>query len=85
VDEGSGFQDGDVLVYDDAGGVWIPAKPAAGAKGGDDTNEVFWENDTNVTVSYAITSGKNAVTAGPITIDDGVTVTVPAGSEWTIV
>ncbi len=46
---------------------------------------VFYENNTNVTQDYTITSGKNAMSAGPITIDTGVTVTVPTGSEWTVV
>jgi hypothetical protein len=80
----TGLDDGFVLIYDDASGNWFVDKAAAGAKGGGD-NEVFWENDVSVTDSYEITSGKNAVTAGPIEIDAGVTVTVPAGSEWTIV
>jgi hypothetical protein len=53
---------------------------AAGAAGG-----VFYENNTNVTADYTITSGKNAMSAGPITIDSGVTVTVPSGSTWTVV
>lgn len=48
-------------------------------------NAVFYENDQNVTGSYTITSNKNAMTAGPITVDAGVTVTVPAGSVWTVV
>lgn len=56
----------------------------AGAKGGGN-NAVFFENDVAVTNSYTITSGKNAVTAGPITINDGVVVTVPDGSAWSIV
>ena len=55
-----------------------------GAKGGGE-NLVFYENDIEVTDSYTITSGKNAMTAGPITINDGVEVTVPDGSVWTIV
>jgi hypothetical protein len=29
VDEGSGFQDGDILVYDDSGDAWIPGSPVA--------------------------------------------------------
>lgn len=45
----------------------------------------FYENPTNIALSYTITSGKNAMSAGPITIDTGVTVTVPTGSTWTIV
>ena len=46
---------------------------------------LFYENSTTVDADYTITSGKNAVSAGPITIDDGVTVTVPSGSAWTVV
>jgi hypothetical protein len=55
-----------------------------GASGGG-TNQIFYQNDQTVTVSYAITDGKNAGTFGPITIDSGVTVTVPTGSVWTVV
>ena len=55
-----------------------------GAVGGG-ADEVFYENGQNVTTNYTITAGKNAMTAGPITINDGVTVTVPDGSVWTIV
>jgi hypothetical protein len=84
VDEGSGFQDGDILIYDGIFDVWVPGPQTAGAKGGGD-DKVFWENDQTVDTSYTITTGQNAVTAGPITVQSGVTVTVPSGSEWTIV
>ena len=57
----------------------------AGAVGGANTNPVFYENDNSVDVSYTITSGKNAMAAGPIAIKSGVTVTVPSGSFLTIV
>lgn len=52
---------------------------------GGGTDKVFYEGDQNVTSDYTITTNKNAMSAGPITIDSGVTVTVPAGSVWTIV
>jgi hypothetical protein len=55
-----------------------------GATGGAN-NPVFYENDQTVTVNYTITTGKNAMTAGPVTIADGVNVTIPDGSTWTIV
>lgn len=55
-----------------------------GATGGG-SDEMFYLNGTNVTASYSIPSGKNAMTAGPVTVNDGVTVTVPDGSAWTIV
>ena len=84
IDEGSGFQDGDVLIYDTATDTWIPGTAAAGAVGGGD-DKVFWENDQSVTTNYEVSTGQNAGTFGPITIDDGVTVTVPSGSVWVVV
>lgn len=61
-----------------------PNAKIRGATGGG-TDRVFYENDTVVTTAYTITSGKNAMTAGPITINNGITVTVPNGSTWTVV
>jgi hypothetical protein len=52
---------------------------------GGGNNAVFIENDTNVTADYTITTNKNAMSAGPITVDNGITVTVSVGSEWSIV
>lgn len=51
--------------------------------GGSDT--VFFENSLAVAVSYSIPADKNAGTFGPVTINDGVTVTVPSTSVWSIV
>jgi len=57
---------------------------SAGATGGG-SDEVFYENDQSVTTNYTITNGKNAMAAGPITINSGVTVTVGSGETLTIV
>lgn len=51
---------------------------------GGGTDKVFFQNDTVVTTSYTITTAKNAMTTGPITINSGVTITVPDGSRWII-
>ena len=59
--------------------------PAGAPVGGASTNTVFFENDTAVAVNYQITSNKNAMSAGPISINAGIAVTVPSGSSWTIV
>jgi len=45
----------------------------------------IWENPQNVTADYTITDGRNAMSAGPITVDSGVTVTVGTGETWTVV
>jgi hypothetical protein len=51
--------------------------------GGADT--VFFENSQTVTTNYTLSTNKNAVTAGPITINSGVTVTIPSGASWVVV
>jgi hypothetical protein len=60
-----------------------------GALGGGATcggsDEIFYENGQTVNNDYTITTNKNAMSAGPITIATGKTVTVPTGSVWTIV
>jgi hypothetical protein len=56
-----------------------------GAATGGGTDQVFVLNDQVVTTSYTIPTGKNASSAGPITIDTGATVTVPTDSTWVIV
>ena len=59
--------------------------PASAPVGGSSSNKVFFENDKVVSVNYQITSTKNAMTAGPVTINSGIGVTVPSGCAWTIV
>ena len=55
-----------------------------GATGGG-SDDVFYENGQTVTSNYTLTTSKNAMTAGPVTINSGITVTVPSGSSWVIV
>lgn len=55
-----------------------------GATGGS-SDDVFYENGQTVTTSYTLSTGKNAVSAGPITINSGATITVPSGQSWVIV
>lgn len=38
-----------------------------------------------ISANYSITSGSNGMSAGPISVANGVTVTVPNGSTWVIV
>ena len=59
--------------------------PPSAPVGGASTNQVFFENHKAVEVGYQITSTKNAMSAGPISINTGIAVTVPSGCSWTIV
>ena len=45
----------------------------------------YIENAATITQSSTINAGHNAISAGPVTIDGGVSVTVPSGSVWTVV
>ena len=47
-------------------------------------NDVFWENAQTVATNYTITASKNALTLGDITVNSGITVTVPSGARWYI-
>ena len=69
---------GKVLGTDGTNTLWQSA-------GSNITDEFLYENDSNADASYSIAVGNNAISAGPITIDDGVVVTVPDGSYWSIV
>lgn len=64
------------------GTLW--ASVGGGATGGG-PDQVFYENSKVVTTNYTITSGKNAMSAGPITINSSISVTIPSGSVWTVV
>jgi len=54
-----------------------------GATGGG-SDEVFQENALIVTTSYTLSTGKSAMSVGPITVNSGVTVTIPSGQRWVI-
>lgn len=45
----------------------------------------YVENAATISVSSTINAGNNAVSAGPVTINSGITVTVPSGSRWVVV
>jgi hypothetical protein len=55
-----------------------------GATGGG-SDQIFIQNGQTVTTNYTITTNYNAGTFGPVSINSGVTVTIPTGSNWTIV
>jgi hypothetical protein len=52
---------------------------------GGGTNRAFYVNDTTISYDYTVPTSKNAMTAGPVTVNSGVTVTIPSGSTWTVI
>ena len=52
--------------------------------GGNKTDTGLWQNAYNITENQTIEVGYNASSVGPITIDGGISVTVPTGSTWLV-
>lgn len=74
--------DGSFEGYD--GSAWGAIGGGGGATGGG-SDAVFYENEQTVTTNYTISTNKSAMSAGPITINSGITVTIPTGSRWVVV
>ena len=49
------------------------------------TTKGLYEHEHTIDANYTISTGSNAMSAGPITISSGYSVTVPTGSTWVIV
>jgi len=60
---------------------WGSIGGGATGAGGD---TVFQENQLIVTTSYTLSTGKSAMSVGPITINASVAVTVPSGYRWVV-
>ena len=45
----------------------------------------FFQNTNTIANDYTVPASSNAITAGPITVNTGITVTVDTGAVWTIV
>lgn len=54
-----------------------------GATGGGN-DQVFQENQLIVTTNYTLSTGKSAMSVGPITINASIVVTIPSGYSWVI-
>ena len=69
------------VVYN--GTNWILAGGGAGS--GASAGGAVYENTQTITQNYTMTTGKNGMSAGNVTVNSGVTVTIPSGSRWVIV
>ena len=76
----------EVVGIESVGRILVPADDSVTA---DQTSffhkDAFYENTQTITSNYTITASKNAMTAGDISVNSGVTVTVPTGARWVIV
>ena len=44
----------------------------------------IYENSDTIATNYTLTTGKNGMSVGPMTINSGITVTVPSGQRWVV-
>ena len=75
---------GQVLTSGGTNGAVTWAAAAAGATGGG-YDQWAVEHDNTVTTSYTIGTGKNVISAGPLSVNAAATITVPANSYWVVV
>lgn len=57
---------------------------AWGGVGGAQAGGVIYENGVTVSSNYTLGTGKNGMSVGPVTVNSGVSVTVPSGQRWII-
>ena len=74
-----------LVAWDSSANDFIKVAGGGGGASGGGSDQIFFENDQTVTTSYTIPTGKNAGTFGPVSIDSGVTVTIPTGSVWYVI
>jgi len=66
------------LTTDGSTASWAELSVGASAGG------VIWENSTVISSNYTLATGKNGLTVGPVTVNAGVSVTVPSGQRWVV-
>jgi hypothetical protein len=57
---------------------------SGGGPTGSGGDEVFFETEQVVTANYTLSSGKSAMSVGPVTLNPGVVVTIPASRRWVV-
>lgn len=70
---------GEFLTTDGTTASWAPIAT------GNTTAKGMWQHSNTINENITIETNYNALSAGPITVASGYTVTVPSGSVWTIV
>lgn len=76
---------GQVLTSGGSSGAITWATAAGGGATGGGSDEWALEHDNTITTTYTIATGKNVISAGPLSINAAATITVPANSFWVVV
>lgn len=86
-DDGSNLSGGTIqsggiytVVYN--GTNWI--LNASGGGGGAEAGGMIYENTQTLNSNYTMTTNKNGMSVGPVTINSGVSLTIPSGSRYVV-
>lgn len=89
---------GQVLIYNETTSLWEKANLTAGsnvtitnaagaitiaASGGGGSTTIL-ENEQTIASNYTISSAKNGLSVGPVTVNTGIAVTVGTGQKWLV-
>jgi hypothetical protein len=74
-----------LVAWDSNVGDFVKVAGGSGGATGGGTDQIFFNNGQTVTTNYTVPSATNSGTFGPVTINDGVSVTVSSGSNWTVI
>jgi hypothetical protein len=66
-------------------GTWATPSGGGGGATGGGSDAIFYNNGQTITADYTIPTNFNSGTFGPVTVNSGVTITIPTGSTWSIV
>jgi hypothetical protein len=82
----TGTAAGNIPVLDGSGQIasGVLTNAAGGGATGAGGDAVFVENELIVTTDYTLSTNKSAMSVGPVTVNSGVSVTIPSGYTWTI-
>lgn len=89
---------GQVLIYNETTSLWEKANLTAGsnititnaagaitiASSGGGGSSTILENEQTISSNYTISSAKNGLSVGPVTVNTGVAVTVGTGQKWLV-
>ena len=74
-----------ITITNGAGSITIASTGGGGGGANPEASNGIFVNSNTVSTSYTIAAGFNGLTSGPITINNGVSVTISNGSRWAVV
>jgi hypothetical protein len=82
----TGTAAGNIPVLDGSGQIasGVLTNAAGGGATGAGGDAVFVENELIVTTDYTLSTNKSAMSVGPVTVNSGVSVTIPSGYTWVV-